>query len=141
MADSLPKFHFRPKQVWAIFAPKMPPTLLYNRDTFSIHIFTLKVTDLIFDKLKLTRINIFRFETFPRSLFHTVCAQTDVKGSERKIVAAEKKSHTHRLTHTHRHTHTYTHTFRHTCALRKPASIFMPVLHDSLKIAMFLLCS
>ena len=84
----------------------MPPTLLYNRDTFSIHIFTLKITDLIFDKLKLSRINIFRLETFPRSLFQTVCAQTDVKGSERKIVAAEKKNHTH--THTHLHTHSDT---------------------------------
>ena len=84
----------------------MPPTLLYNRDTFSIHIFTLKVTDLIFDQLKLSRINIFRLETFPRSLFQAVCAQTDVKGSERKIVAAEKKNHTH--THTHLHTHSDT---------------------------------
>jgi hypothetical protein len=90
----------------------MPPTLLYNRDTFSIHIFTLKVTDLIFDKLKLSRINIFRLETFPRSLFQTVCAQTDVKGSERKIVA--EKNHTHTYTHTHRDTHTHPHTQRHT---------------------------
>ena len=59
----------------------------------------------------MTRINIFRLETFPRSLFQTVCAQTDVKGSERKIVAAKKKiTHKHTLTHTQTHTHSLTHT-------------------------------